>query len=64
MFSLAGIFRRFWPGYRDRFRQAIPATHVRAAEAILRCRTPEAGMVYWGVQKSLKTVILAPLYLG
>jgi hypothetical protein len=47
VFSLAGIFRRFWPGYRAKFRQAIPAAHVRAAEAILRCRTPEAGMVYY-----------------
>ena len=47
MFSLAGIFRRFWPGYRDKFRQDIPAAHHRAAEAVLRCRTPEAGMVYY-----------------
>ncbi len=47
MFTLAGIFRRFWPAYRAKFRQAIPAPHLRAAEAILRCRTPEAGMVYY-----------------
>lgn len=47
MFPLAGIFRRFWPAYRARFRQDIPAAHVRAAEAVLRCRTPEAGMVYY-----------------
>lgn len=47
MFTLAGIFRRFWPGYRAKFRQDIPAAHVRAAEAVLRCRTPEAGMVYY-----------------
>jgi len=47
VFTLAGIFRRFWPAYRARFRQAIPAAHVRAAEAVLRCRTPEAGMVYY-----------------
>ena len=47
MFNLAGIFRRFWPAYRVKFRQDIPAAHVRAAEAILRCRTAEAGMVYY-----------------
>lgn len=47
MFSLAGIFRRFRPAYRARFCQDIPAAHVRAAEAVLRCRTPEAGMVYY-----------------
>ena len=47
MFTLAGIFRRFWPGYRTKFRQDIPAAHRRAAEAVLRCRTPEAGMVYY-----------------
>ena len=47
MFSLTGIFRKFWSAYRTKFRQAIPAPHLRAAEAILRCRTPEAGMVYY-----------------
>ncbi len=47
MFSLTGIFRKFWSAYRAKFRQAIPAPHVRAAEAILHCRTPEAGMVYY-----------------
>ena len=46
MFSLADIFRRFWRGYRARFGRRIPAAHVRAAEAILRCRTAEAGKVY------------------
>ena len=47
MSILAGIFRRFWPGYRVRFRQDIPAAHRRAAEAILRCRTAQTGMVYY-----------------
>jgi len=46
MSVLADIFRRFWPGYAERHGEAMPQAHVRAAEAILRCRTSECGTVF------------------
>ena len=46
MSRLAEVFRRFWPGYRERHGEAVPLAHVRAAEAIIRCRTPECGTVF------------------
>lgn len=46
MSRLADVFRRHWPGYVERHGAAVPRAHVRAAEAILRCRTPECGTVF------------------
>lgn len=47
MIALAEVFRRHWPAYAAKFAASIPRAHVKAAEAVLRCRTPEAGMVYY-----------------
>jgi hypothetical protein len=47
MVSLAEVFRRHWPAYVQEHGEKIPGAHVRAAQAILRCRTPEAGMVFY-----------------
>lgn len=47
MITLADIFRRFWPAYAQRHGASIPRAHVRAAEAILRCRTAACGTVFY-----------------
>jgi hypothetical protein len=47
MIALADILRRFWPAYRQKHGPAVPRAHVRAAEAILRCRTPQSGTVFY-----------------
>lgn len=46
MIALADIFRRFWPAYAAEHGPSVPRAHGRAAEAILHCRTPQAGTVY------------------
>jgi len=45
--ALADIFRRFWPAYGQRHGASVPRAHVRAAEAILRCRTAACGTVFY-----------------
>jgi len=40
---LADIFAAHWPAYRQRYHKRIAGAHHRAAEAILRCRTPALG---------------------
>lgn len=47
MITLADIFRRFWPAYTLRHGSSVPRPHVRAAEAILRCRTAACGTVFY-----------------
>jgi hypothetical protein len=47
MSALAEAVRRHWPPYALKYGSRIPPDHVRAAQAILRCRTPEAGLVYY-----------------
>jgi hypothetical protein len=47
MSALAEAVRRHWPSYALKHGPRIPPAHVRAAQAIVRCRTPEAGMVYY-----------------
>ena len=47
MSALAEAVRRHWPSYERKYGSRIPPAHVRAAQAILRCRTAEAGMVYY-----------------
>jgi len=47
MSALAEAVRRHWPSYALKYGSRIPSAHVRAAQAIMRCRTPEAGMVYY-----------------
>jgi len=50
MSTLAEAVRRHWPSYVQKYGKRIPTAHARAAAAILRCRTPEAGMVYYRCQ--------------
>jgi len=47
MSALAEAVRRHWPSYVAKHGSRIPPAHVRAAQAIVRCRTAEAGMVYY-----------------
>jgi hypothetical protein len=47
MSALAEAVRRHWPSYALKYGSRIPPAHARAAQAILRCRTVEAGMVYY-----------------
>jgi hypothetical protein len=44
--ALADIFRRFWPAYVQQHGASVLRAHVRAAEAILRCRTAQCGTVF------------------
>ena len=47
MTALAEAVRRHWPSYAAAHGPRIPVVHRRAAQAILRCRTPEAGLVFY-----------------
>lgn len=47
MTALAEAVRRHWPSYAAAHGPRIPVAHRRAAQAILRCRTPEAGLVFY-----------------
>ena len=40
MLPLADVVRRHGPAYRARFGGAVLPSHVRALDAIARCRTP------------------------
>ena len=61
--ELAEVFRRHWPGYVATYGARIPSEHVRAATAILRCRTAAAGMVFYECG-SCGTHHAAPLSCG
>lgn len=43
MLPLADVVRRHGPAYRARFGHAVLPSHVRALDAIARCRTPALG---------------------
>ena len=45
--SLAAVFAQHWPAYLAAYGARIPAQHVRAARAIMRCRTAELGCVFY-----------------
>lgn len=47
MSAIAEIFRTFGPEYLERFGGAMPAEHRKATEAIMECRTQEAGIAYY-----------------
>ncbi len=47
MTALAEAVRRHWPSYDAAHGPRIPAAHRRAAQATLRCRTMEAGLVFY-----------------
>ena len=42
--ALEEWWRWHWPAYGEKFGARIPPAHRRAAQAIVRCRTAEAGM--------------------
>jgi Putative transposase/Transposase zinc-binding domain len=63
MSALAEAVRRHWPSYALKYGSRIPPAHTRAARAIERCRTPEAGMVYYRCSKCGR-VEVAPLSCG
>jgi Putative transposase/Transposase zinc-binding domain len=41
--ELAEIFRQHGPAYRDKFKERIPASHLKAMAAIEQCRTEALG---------------------
>lgn len=47
MTALAEAVRRHWPSYVAAHGPRIPLAHRRAAQAILRCRTVDAGLVFY-----------------
>jgi predicted Zn-ribbon and HTH transcriptional regulator len=47
MTTLSEIFRAFTPEYIDRFGDSIPKEHLKAINAINRCRTETAGVVVY-----------------
>lgn len=61
--TLADIFTRFWPAYKSEHRARIPRVHLKAAEAILACRTELRGVVR-SVCGSCGELTIAPLSCG
>ena len=61
--TLADIFTRFWAPYKSEHGAAIPLAHVKAAEAILACRTELRGVVR-SVCGSCGELTVAPLSCG
>ncbi|MCP4576790.1 MAG: transposase, partial [Deltaproteobacteria bacterium] len=47
MNSIHDIFVEFGPEYLARFGEAIPQNHRKVMDAILNCRTPACGMVFY-----------------
>jgi hypothetical protein len=44
---LADVFATHWDGYRQRYAKRLCTAHHRAAEAIMRCRTPAQGGLFY-----------------
>ena len=44
--TLAEVFAQHWPSYFRAWCDRMPESHYKAAEAIMKCRTGEAGTVY------------------
>ncbi len=61
--TLADIFTRFWPAYKSEHGAAIPRAHVKAAEAVLACRTELRGVVR-SVCGGCGELTIAPLSCG
>ena len=51
MSAIAQIFRTFGPEYIDRFAYQMPREHRKVIEAILRCRTREAGVAFYECER-------------
>ncbi|MCX6858349.1 MAG: transposase [Verrucomicrobia bacterium] len=45
--SLAAVFAQHWPAYLAAHGTRIPPQHRHAARAIMQCRTPELGSVFY-----------------
>ena len=45
--TLAEVFAQHWPSYFRAYCDQMPESHYKAAEAIMKCRTEEAGTVYY-----------------
>ena len=45
--TLAEVFAQHWPSYFRAWCDQMPDSHYKAAEAIMKCRTGEAGTVYY-----------------
>ena len=61
--TLADIFAHFWPAYKSEHGAAIPRAHVKAAEAVLACRTAVRGVVR-SVCDACSEVTIAPISCG
>jgi hypothetical protein len=61
--TLADVFTRFWPAYKSGHGEHIPRAHVKAAEAVLACRTELRGVVR-SVCDGCSEVTVAPISCG
>ena len=61
--TLAEVFALHWPAYKSEHGSAIPRAHVKAAEAILACRTELRGVVR-SVCGGCGELTVAPLSCG
>ena len=61
--TLADVFARFWPAYKSEHGAAIPRAHVKAAEAVLACRTAVRGVVR-SVCDACSEITIAPISCG
>ncbi len=48
MLKIADIFRHYSPAYIEQFGSSIPTEHRKVIEAIVNCRTPDAGVAVFG----------------
>jgi hypothetical protein len=48
MYKIADIFRQYAPAYIEQFGNRIPLEHRKVIEAIVNCRTPDAGVAVYG----------------
>jgi hypothetical protein len=61
--TLADVFAQHWPAYQSGHGAAIPRAHVKAAEAVLACRTEVRGVVR-SVCDGCSEVTVAPISCG
>lgn len=48
--KIAEIFRRYAPAYLDAYAERIPHEHRKVIDAMLKCRTSEAGVAVYGCE--------------
>jgi hypothetical protein len=49
--TIAEIFRQYGPAYVEQFGECMPAEHDKVIDAIIHCRTPQAGVAVFGCEK-------------